>query len=237
MMIAGSSPRERGTLNYRCRRYARFRFIPARAGNTPQPRRRTTMIPVHPRARGEHHFVQQLHDLAAGSSPRARGTHPARCSGAYCGRFIPARAGNTRTSAIASANSPVHPRARGEHGQVSRGSLCRFGSSPRARGTLCGEGGGPGKLRFIPARAGNTWARGRNDAGTAVHPRASGEHTSSNVLIHIQKSTARNSTDFSGRFAGQSVHIVKEQFCHPAAESSRVLRRRFPRESVDSGPG
>jgi len=50
----------------------------------------------------------------------------------------------------------VHPRARGEHFQSFTPHLHASGSSPRARGTLLGLHCGLDRLRFIPARAGNT---------------------------------------------------------------------------------
>ena len=51
------------------------------------------------------------------------------------------------------------------------------GSSPRERGTLAGRRGLPTARRFIPARAGNTSRLHRSAVVSAVHPRASGEHS------------------------------------------------------------
>ena len=52
--IGGSSPRTRGTLSNPLSRRANFRFIPAHAGNTAVDTSIDDVIPVHPRARGEH---------------------------------------------------------------------------------------------------------------------------------------------------------------------------------------
>ena len=94
----GSSPLARGTLGLPLPADARERFIPARAGNTLCGRIWVRMSPVHPRSRGEHARIGGLPTRKIGSSPLARGTrqHPSwRREG---GRFIPARAGNTRDS-------------------------------------------------------------------------------------------------------------------------------------------
>ena len=79
-------------------------------------------------------------------------------------RFIPARAGNTRPIWSACC----HP----------------AGSSPRERGTHQAILADRRRRRFIPARAGNTSRVSACGRKAAVHPRASGEHTSSNLLIH-----------------------------------------------------
>ncbi len=92
----GSSPRARGTLELAAGELLQPRFIPARAGNTRGGCRLLFLEAVHPRARGEH--IARTHGLedTRGSSPRARGTRDDRSNGGLRGRFIPARAGNTR---------------------------------------------------------------------------------------------------------------------------------------------
>ena len=115
----GSSPRERGTRSVRSASWLPYpvhprasgehprlaaqvhhhlRFIPARAGNTDRERRRPTGRAVHPRASGEHVMRASPSICTAGSSPRERGTRPARCRASSASRFIPARAGNTAIS-------------------------------------------------------------------------------------------------------------------------------------------
>ena len=71
---------------------------------------------------------------------------------------------------------PVHPRARGEHTRVRRILDSFVGSSPRSRGTLVYEAQQDLVYRFIPALAGNIVPEVTPEAGSAVHPRARGEH-------------------------------------------------------------
>ena len=52
--LTGSSPRVRGTRPPLAHRIEHRRFIPACAGNTPQPQARCGICPVHPRVCGEH---------------------------------------------------------------------------------------------------------------------------------------------------------------------------------------
>ena len=154
----GSSPRGRGTLpniGFPC---FCTRFIPARAGNTDgvetfhfsstvHPRAggehafeyvfdvRVESHPVHPRAGGEHNVCGPTQYTTTGSSPRGRGTHRDGGREHRGGRFIPARAGNTRLKSGRPRRPTVHPRAGGEHSGKRSRKLRRCGSSPRGRGT------------------------------------------------------------------------------------------------------
>ncbi len=152
----GSSPRARGTRPplFQIRHVARF--IPAGAGNTTRARGGRAEGSVHPRGRGEH--VRKLHRTNAhfGSSPRARGTQAVLIHADLDRRFIPAGAGNTALSPLASPAMAVHPRGRGEHTNMPPKGCGGGGSSPRARGTRMGSGMVGGHQRFIPAGAGNT---------------------------------------------------------------------------------
>ena len=91
----GSSPRLRGTPLSARARPAACRFIPAPAGNTIHSPMPVVGEPVHPRACGEHDARGGWRAVAAGSSPRLRGTQPGRPLEPPCWRFIPAPAGNT----------------------------------------------------------------------------------------------------------------------------------------------
>ena len=157
-LLRGSSPRGRGTHRRRHLRGGVDRFIPARAGNTHAAQSRASSSPVHPRAGGEHPRRLRVTIRAVGSSPRGRGTLGLPDPGRTPHRFIPARAGNTRSNSGRRVCSAVHPRAGGEHNSLKRRVPSPYGSSPRGRGTLEGARDCRIPVRFIPARAGNTHA-------------------------------------------------------------------------------
>ena len=143
-----------------------------------------TVLPVHPRSRGEHQQIARSINEFGGSSPLARGTQRAARPGTDAGRFIPARAGNTGVRGRSRAADPVHPRSRGEHPQAVAEPANLDGSSPLARGTPKLPIEHPAAGRFIPARAGNT-ARSRSRcAFRAVHPRSRGEHPEGRIDLH-----------------------------------------------------
>ena len=77
-------------------------IIPAYAGNTSHPRRRTGRKTDHPRVCGEHFSKQVRTVVYVGSSPRMRGT--LQQAGAYRGLrgIIPAYAGNTPSGTVTS---------------------------------------------------------------------------------------------------------------------------------------
>ena len=72
----------------------------------------------------------------------------------------------------------VHLRAGGEHSSGALAASCIIGSSPRGRGTRRLQGELDAKVRFIPARAGNTPLTKPARSPSPVHPRAGGEHSS-----------------------------------------------------------
>ena len=156
----GSSPRPRGTLEYRVNNLHEARFIPASAGNTRSIGGLMCANSVHPRVRGEHRFTLSGPILSAGSSPRPRGTLPRQIRRRFLWRFIPASAGNTTAIRLRRDPRPVHPRVRGEHSSASSVSRSRSGSSPRPRGTLFFLSVRCSDPRFIPASAGNTFFLG-----------------------------------------------------------------------------
>ena len=141
--------------------------IPARAGETGLPRAGRPSIAgdgfpaaevrVHPRACGGNGIPTALRSprvrgicLPSGPSPRVRGKRVIAVRGRALHRSIPARAGETYTSASPSTLTTVHPRACGGNGPTNRSA-----------GT---------KLRSIPARAGETSRWGSIRASWGVHP-------------------------------------------------------------------
>jgi len=114
-LYAGSSPRLRGTRGHEYAEQRLRRFIPAPAGNTPGQAPAPTQPPVHPRACGEHAQHAMGQAVAAGSSPRLRGTPAQGEIDLVYSRFIPAPAGNTCHINRDPPPDAVHPRACGEH--------------------------------------------------------------------------------------------------------------------------
>ena len=94
-IATGSSPRRRGTRIDEPGREHHGRFIPAQAGNTIGAHCSSPALSVHPRAGGEHRYSSTQARLAAGSSPRRRGTPAPQLRPEIEIRFIPAQAGNT----------------------------------------------------------------------------------------------------------------------------------------------
>ncbi len=173
----GSSPRARGTRRRARRPARRRRFIPACAGNAVRAMCAVGRDAVHPRVRGERVPAPCRQRLHGGSSPRARGTRTADERLEGVDRFIPACAGNARSSTRRASPRPVHPRVRGERVLMLIAHCCPIGSSPRARGTLLQRLADLCPRRFIPACAGNARLHRRHDDHVAVHPRVRGERS------------------------------------------------------------
>ena len=153
-------------------------IIPAYAGNTSHPRRRTGRKTDHPRVCEEHFGRRRVAGVVAGSSPRMRGTpwlNPSRMS---IGGIIPAYAGNTDQSIIAFPSCGDHPRVCGEHLVFAAAHEETEGSSPRMRGTLRPAIHSPRFPGIIPAYAGNTCGTNPDGGGVRDHPRVCGEHAS-----------------------------------------------------------
>ena len=92
----------------------------------------------------------------SGLSPLARGTLNIDRAVDKVIRFIPAGAGNTLVLNRPALETPVYPRWRGEHGNITNKINVNLGLSPLARGTLAEKEGSGVISRFIPAGAGNT---------------------------------------------------------------------------------
>ena len=250
--MIGSSPLARGTRSGSTHPPPDARFIPARAGNTGRSPGGCAPAPVHPRSRGEHGRSLVPMMLMAGSSPLARGTPSAPGHHHRGRRFIPARAGNTRTGTWWRSSTSVHPRSRGEHRRHPDTIIEADGSSPLARGTLHRPAPRPGRPRFIPARAGNTDASERVRARSTVHPRSRGEHSPSpgTVLASAGSSPLARGTpsmatslDVHPRFiparAGNTVsgcRRTSDTGVHPRSRGEHVISAHIRSRAVGSSP-
>ena len=156
MKYIGSSPLTRGTLISFCAIRNVRRFIPAYAGNSERSRKVPHSLAVHPRLRGELIVISYISSKRTGSSPLTRGTQRLQTVPEPWTRFIPAYAGNSRSWTTCIWIRTVHPRLRGELNILGSAGNILGGSSPLTRGTLFNIFSQLGKMRFIPAYAGNS---------------------------------------------------------------------------------
>ena len=203
----GSSPRVRGTARLVVAAPGRSRFIPACAGNRPHHAPPDPAAPVHPRVCGEQGSVVGKFAVAAGSSPRVRGTGPQFAHRVRIDRFIPACAGNRQSANRPRAPMTVHPRVCGEQGGPTDAAPLLPGSSPRVRGTADVLAEQLEHVRFIPACAGNRTPTRILRRWSSVHPRVCGEQTfiSPNASTMSGSSPRVRGTD--PRRLGRSVRV------------------------------
>ena len=176
----GSSPRARRTLVSESRNGEGLRIIPACAENAARPPTWGNWSADHPRVRGERAGWVTYNGPRSGSSPRARRTLHQDGGRLVRDRIIPACAENAGLGWWCRAESPDHPRVRGERRAEKNSDAVAAGSSPRARRT---HGDGVPAVRagrIIPACAEN--ASGSCSCSTASpdHPRVRGERVISN---------------------------------------------------------
>ena len=155
-MKLGSSPLTRGKLLCRASRQDGRGLIPAHAGKTASPRRRSYAVRAHPRSRGENRLLRPRPRAPLGSSPLTRGKQVAVDGSRGVGGLIPAHAGKTVCPASGRWSRGAHPRSRGENETAAANASVDAGSSPLTRGkrNTCQL-----KLRvrgLIPAHAGKT---------------------------------------------------------------------------------
>ena len=105
---------------------------------------------------------------------------------------------------------PVHPRSRGKYPIHNALHLRVAGSSPLAREIHSRKEDAGHRLRFIPARAGNTlWTRSHSQA-TPVHPRSRGKYCCSSArmrsYVRFIPARAGNTWPAPAREAAGTVH-------------------------------
>ena len=208
-VIAGSSPRLRGTRTDPRRTGFPPRFIPAFAGNTIRAGSASRPPAVHPRVCGEHNVTHKKYAEKCGSSPRLRGTRRPATEHRLDQRFIPAFAGNTANRPGGSGPPPVHPRVCGEHGPCCSGNERPCGSSPRLRGTPATTATYSSRWRFIPAFAGNTPGCRAGWSTRTVHPRVCGEHV---LNLSLSGSAFGSSPRLRGTLGEGGLHVSVRRF-------------------------
>ena len=159
-------------------------LIPAWAGKTRGPRRRTLRARAHPRVGGENRTRASDPAAAEGSSPRGRGKQPPRRRIPRRSGLIPAWAGKTRTRSAPGWCSRAHPRVGGENNPKARDHISGAGSSPRGRGKRVFVVRGAVAVGLIPAWAGKTSRSACPTPWTRAHPRVGGENAITSAYKH-----------------------------------------------------
>ena len=144
-------------------------------------------------------------------------------------RFIPACAGNRRSSSSIRSTSSVHPRVCGEQSTAVRDVLEGAGSSPRVRGTAAKECGEEIHRRFIPACAGNSPGSHTPVGPSTVHPRVCGEQI---PHFHDKHQFFGSSPRVRGTVAPRMQRAMPGRFIPACAGNSLYPRPRSPTEPV-----
>ena len=121
-----------------------------------------------------------------GSSPRMRGKPHLLVDRAAEARIIPAHAGQTSLSRLASSAATDHPRACGANRLERLGSLVAFGSSPRMRGKRRLVREQHHRIRIIPAHAGQTSSVAPKRVDCPDHPRACGANPKGTTRVELR---------------------------------------------------
>ncbi len=171
----GPSPRARGAAGCRTAGGRNVGSIPAGAGNRGIAISAPTTPMVHPRGRGEQHWLLDTGHVLLGPSPRARGTAALDLDGGHRAGVHPRGRGEQSSESVSTVSSPGPSRGRGEQRSAHLPRVIDEGPSPRARGTagvLTGIGERDGS---IPAGAGNSPRTRARCRAPRVHPRGRGE--------------------------------------------------------------
>ena len=171
---SGLSPRVRGSRVPSHRHWRGRGSIPACAGE-PAPHLRNVHIGwVYPRVCGGASCAARRRRSTMGLSPRVRGSrHPAEIRRRGPG-FIPACAGEPWSETGFSGASVVYPRVCGGAPACSPNRLTRTGLSPRVRGSHLQGVAFMGRIRSIPACAGEPLRARLRSWRDRVYPRVCG---------------------------------------------------------------
>ena len=173
-MPQGLSPRVRGSHIHRARSENRPRSIPASAGQPRQWLCLQTLHAVYPRECGAAFGDFRPRHFGDGLSPRVRGSHRVRSTGAKPMRSIPASAGQPLNSQKATYAYQVYPRECGAAVLSVSIAYCALGLSPRVRGSPARLHPSPLPCRSIPASAGQPLIRADRVRWHGVYPRECG---------------------------------------------------------------
>ena len=170
----GLSPRVRGNQRPAVPHPGPGRSIPACAGEPGRPPPSKSMPGVYPRVCGGTMAIGGLAANLAGLSPRVRGNPSLNTMRPELLRSIPACAGEPDWAQTPSNARRVYPRVCGGTESCAYQAILRPGLSPRVRGNRRNMDANGGKLRSIPACAGEPMADPAKSGKGRVYPRVCG---------------------------------------------------------------
>ena len=151
-----------------------FGSIPACAGEARQAARGVGFVPVYPRVCGGSGRLARQAARGVGLSPRVRGKRAFRISEYRRAGSIPACAGEASANHLMWFCISVYPRVCGGSIDNRAGTHETEGLSPRVRGKRDRPARNPGRLRSIPACAGEAANSTANEPAKGVYPRVCG---------------------------------------------------------------
>lgn len=132
-----------------------------------------------PRTHGDHSWVASVHEVAAESSPHARGSLPSASTLRTPNHVFPARAGITLESPAEADRRTGLPRSRGDRSAVATEAELQKVTSPHSRGSLQQPRTRATRPAVLPALTGITPPRNALRAPRTCLPRTHGDHSSS----------------------------------------------------------
>ena len=187
--VKGLSPRVRGNLERTAKIPARFRSIPARAGEPAVPAYCRRIPPVYPRACGGTERGISFYRFNNGLSPRVRGNPTRPATPSSPGGSIPARAGEPAGRSDAPRHRGVYPRACG--GTKDSDELTWIyakGLSPRVRGNLAATAKGQGHRVYPRACGGTVYKYPQSFYAVGLSPRVRGNR----ILVRYYHNNLRS---------------------------------------------
>ena len=170
----GLSPRVRGSRRRGGRESSHGGSIPACAGEPGHGRGLYRRGGVYPRVCGGAYRDQSGDYPGRGLSPRVRGSLPCRQPGIPDERSIPACAGEPDGRLLVKSERQVYPRVCGGAPGQREHLLGALGLSPRVRGSRRQRVRRTGRIRSIPACAGEPATQHNDNAISWVYPRVCG---------------------------------------------------------------
>ena len=209
----GLSPRVRGNPSASDPRHSILRSIPACAGEPEHLADAISPEGVYPRVCGGTLPVRSSLSSRPGLSPRVRGNRPSHDSAMTMRRSIPACAGEPASSLPTSSPPAVYPRVCGGTLAYRPGASAIGGLSPRVRGNRSLKQADLGRIRSIPAWAGEPWPVEDVTCWRRVYPRVGGGTKTISRIVKTSKGLSPRGRGNHGYLSYDAVDVRSIPAC------------------------